>query len=74
MDRIDEDHDEQLQQQMDDGDAKLEQDLKRAEEFQKVAPTQPGQSAENAPATGASSKNKSPSQPEKDLKAAQEAK
>ena len=74
MDRIDEDHQEQLAQQMEDGEVKLAADLERAEQFQAMAPNQPGQSGENTPATGASSKNKSPSQPERDLKAAQEAK
>ncbi len=65
---------DQLAQQMEDGEVKLAADLERAEQFQAMAPNQPGQSGENTPATGASSKNKSPSQPERDLKAAQEAK
>jgi len=41
LERIDEDHVDQQEQMLEDGDMKLEQDLKRAEEFQKVAPKQP---------------------------------
>jgi hypothetical protein len=44
LERIDEDHVEQQEQMLEDGDMKLEQDLKRAEEFQKVAPKQPAES------------------------------
>jgi hypothetical protein len=74
LERIDEDHLEQQEQMLEDGEMKLEQDLKRAEEFQKVAPTQPGQSEDNAPVTGQSSAKKGPSEPEKARMAAKEAK
>ena len=70
LERIDEDHVEQQEQMLEDGDMKLEQDLKRAEEFQKVAPTQPGQSEGNAPATGQSSKKKGSDEQEKTAQAA----
>ena len=48
LDRIEEDHAEQQEQMLADGELKLEQDLKRAEEFQKVAPSEPGQGSEEA--------------------------
>lgn len=74
LERIDEDHVEQQEQMLEDGDMKLEQDLKRAEEFQKVAPTQPGQSEDNAPSTGQSSEKKGKSEQEKTAQAAKVAK
>lgn len=50
IERIEEDHTEKQAQLIADGQDKLEQDLERAEAFQAVAPTQPGQgTAEDAP-------------------------
>lgn len=50
IERIEEDHAEKQAQLIADGQDKLEQDLERAEAFQAVAPTQPGQgTAEDAP-------------------------
>lgn len=50
IERIEEDHTEKQAQMIADGQDKLEQDLERAEAFQAVAPTQPGQgTAEDAP-------------------------
>lgn len=66
IERIEEDREEKMDQMEEEGERKLEQDLHRAEEFQKTAPTEQGQGAENAPATGASSKSK----PQKDLEQA----
>lgn len=74
LDRIEEDHVEQQEQMLEDGELKLEQDLKRAEEFQKVAPSQPGQSAENAPSTGQSSAKKNVKPQTEQEKTAQAAK
>jgi len=54
--RIEEEYDEKLDRQMEENEIKLEEDLHRAEEFQKAAPDQPGQGSE--PATGQSSANK----------------
>lgn len=72
MQRIDEDHTAQQEQAMGDAEMKLEQDLARAEEFQKVAPTQPGQGAtEGKPGQG---ERTPPSGAEKAQKAAQNAK
>jgi len=56
IERIDDEHDEKLDRQMEENEMKLEEDLHRAEEFQKAAPTEPGQGSE--PATGQSSANK----------------
>lgn len=50
IERIEEGHQEQQEQMLADGEQKLGQDLQRAEAFQKVAPTQPGQgTADQAP-------------------------
>jgi len=57
IERIDEDHEEKLDRQMEENEMKLEEDLHRAEEFQKAAPGQPGQGG-NQPATGQSSASK----------------
>lgn len=65
MERIDEDHEEQQEQLVQDGEKKLEQDLHRAEEFQKVAPSQPGQAS-----TGQSSEKKGKTEQEKTAQAA----
>jgi hypothetical protein len=74
LERIEEDRQDRMADQMEEADLKLDQDLSRAEEFQKVAPSQPGQSGDNAPATGQSSANKAPTEADKTKKAAQEAK
>lgn len=49
IDRIEEDREMKLDQQMEESEIKLETDLKRAEEFQAVAPTQPGQGTADEP-------------------------
>ena len=69
MERIEEDREDQLEKQIEEGEIKLEADLKRAEEFQAVAPNQPGQ-GDNAPATGQSSEKKGKSEQEKTAQAA----
>lgn len=75
--RIEQDHQDKMEQQAQDAEAKLEQDLARAEEFQKTAPNTP-QAPGNAPpsATGAQpgGGKKPMPQAEKDLRAAKEAK
>ena len=67
LERIEEDHIEQQEQLLEDGEMKLEQDLERAEKFQAIAPNEPGQSA---PATGQSSEKKGKSEQEKTAQAA----
>jgi hypothetical protein len=57
IERIEDDRQQKMDQMEEEGERKLEQDLHRAEEFQKTAPTEPGQ-GDNAPATGQSSANK----------------
>jgi hypothetical protein len=52
IERIEEDHAEKQNQIMADGEMKLEQDLQRAEQFQAVAPSEPGQGTEKPPAEG----------------------
>ena len=52
IERIEEEHEEKQEQMMADGEMKLEQDLQRAEQFQAVAPSQPGQGTEKPPAEG----------------------
>ena len=47
--RIEEDHAAKQEQMMADNEQKLEQDLHRAEEFQKVAPSEPGQGSDEEP-------------------------
>lgn len=64
IERIEEDREDKLDKQIEEGEIKLEADLKRAEEFQAAAPTQPGQ-GENAPAAGQSSANKTEQVPSK---------
>lgn len=72
MQRIDEDHAAQQEQEMGDAEMKLEQDLARAEEFQKVAPSQSGQAGQEAkPKQG---ERTPPNEAEKAQKAAQNAK
>jgi len=68
--RIEEDHAEKQEQMMADGEMKLEQDLQRAEQFQAIAPNEPGQSDDNAPATGQSSEKKGKTEQEKTAQAA----
>lgn len=59
MARIDEDKEAEHKLQEEEAEQKLGQDLHRAEEFQKTAPTQPGQgSGDNEPSSGQSSANK----------------
>ena len=67
IERIEEDREDQLDKQVEEGEIKLEADLKRAEEFQTVAPSEPGQST---PATGQSSEKKGKSEQEKTAQAA----
>ncbi len=57
LERIEDDRVDSIDKQMEEGEIKLEADLKRAEEFQKAAPTTPGQG--NEPASGQSSAQKS---------------
>lgn len=74
IERIEEDRQVKMDEQQEEAEVKLEQDLTRAEEFQATAPTQPGQSADNTPSTGQSSAKKaSPTQPERDQRAARNA-
>ena len=58
MGRIDEDKEAEHELQHEEAEQKLGEDLKRANEFQKQAPTQPGQGGENEPKSGQSSANK----------------
>lgn len=59
MNRIDEDKEAEHRLQEEEAEQKLGQDLHRAEEFQKTAPTQPGQgSGDNKASSGQSSANK----------------
>ena len=62
MERIDEDKEAEHELQHEESEQKLGEDLKRAEEFQKRAPTQPGQSGDNQPSSGKSSENKATEQ------------
>ncbi len=72
MERLEEDRQESMDQQAEEADKKLEQDLARAEEFQAVAPSQPGQeTADEKPKQG---ERTPPSEIEKAQKAAQNAK
>ena len=73
IERIEEDREDQLDKQIEEGEIKLEADIKRAEEFQAVAPTQPGQGSD-APATGQSSEKKGKTEQEKTEQAAKVAK
>jgi hypothetical protein len=70
MERIEEDRQERMDKQVEEGEVKLEADLHRAEKFQEMAPNQPGQSAENAPATGQSSERRGKTEQEKTEQAA----
>jgi hypothetical protein len=67
LERIDEDREEALDKQLEEGEVKLEQDLKRAEQFQAVAPNEPGQ---GTPSSGQSSEKKGKSEQEKTEQAA----
>ena len=67
IERIEKEHEEKQEQLMVDGEMKLEQDLQRAEQFQAVAPSEPGQSA---PSSGQSSEKKGKSEQEKTEQAA----
>lgn len=72
MERTEEDRQEAMDQQQEEADMKLENDLVRAEEFQAVAPSQPGQgTAGEKPKQG---ERTPPSESEKAQKAAQNAK
>jgi len=64
MARIDEDKEAEHQLQVEEAEQKLGEDLKRAEEFQKRAPTQPGQGGDQA-SSGQSSANKTEQVPSK---------
>ncbi|ADF42445.1 portal protein [Synechococcus phage S-CBS2] len=66
--RIEEDRQETMDKTMEEAEAKLEQDLVRAKEFQAAAPSQPGQA--EIPATGQSSERKGKSEQEKTAQAA----
>lgn len=79
--RIEQDHQDKMEQQAQDAEAKLEQDLARAEEFQKAAPNTPqapGQTPGGAPPNAAGAQpgggKKPMPYPQRDLRAAQEAK
>ena len=69
IERIEEDREEKIDQQIEEGEIKLEADLHRAEEFQKQAPNEPGQ-GENTPSSGQSSEKKGPNEQEKTAQAA----
>lgn len=69
IERIEGDREDKLDEQIEEGQIKLEADLKRAKEFETVAPTQPGQ-GDNAPAAGQPSKKKGKSEQEKTAQAA----
>jgi len=76
MERIDEDKEDEHELQHEEAEQKLGEDLKRAEEFQKRAPTQPGQGVDQ-PSSGQSSANKTeqvPSKKTEQVKTAQAAK
>jgi len=76
MERIDEDKEDEHELQHEEAEQKLGEDLKRAEEFQKRAPTQSGQGADQ-PSSGQSSANKTeqvPSKKTEQVKTAQAAK
>ena len=64
MDRIDEDKEAEHDLQHEEAEQKLGEDLKRAEEFQKRAPTQPGQGGDQS-SSGQSSANKTEQVPSK---------
>ena len=64
MHRIDEDKEAEHDLQHEEAEQKLGEDLKRAEEFQKRAPTQPGQGGDQ-PSSGQSSANKTEQVPSK---------
>ena len=70
IERIEQDRQESLDKQHEEAEAKLEDDLHRAEEFQSIAPNQPGQGSDGAPATGKSSANKGKTEQEKTEQAA----
>jgi len=65
--RIEEDREEALEKQLEEGEVKLEQDLDRAEQFQAIAPNEPGQ---GSPSSGQSSEKKGKSEQEKTEQAA----
>ena len=69
IERIEDDRQEKLEKQHEEAEAKLEDDLHRAEEFQAAAPGQPGQGAEQVP-----SKGKEKTEQEKTAQAAKVAK
>ncbi len=71
IERIEEDQAEQEAHEAELAEDKLSQDLDRAEQFQAIAPNEPGQSV---PATGQSSEKKGKSEQEKVQKQAQSAK
>jgi len=71
--RLEEDRQDKMDQQAEEADVKLEQDLARAQEFQAAAPTAAGQGSDNTPSSGQSSAKKPMPQPQKDMKAAQNA-
>ena len=64
MDRIDEDKEAEHDLQHEEAEQKLGEDLKRAEEFQKRAPSQPGQGGDQS-SSGQSSVNKTEQVPSK---------
>ena len=72
LERIEDDHEDKLAQEMVDAEAKLEADLDRAEQFQAIAPNEPGQgTADEKKPDG---QRKPVSEQEKTTKAAQNAK
>ena len=73
VDRIEEERQERMDTAAEEADAKLEQDLDRAEKFQAAAPNQSGQAGDqngNAPSSGKSSQNKSKTEQDKTAQAA----
>ena len=70
MKRIDDDKKAEQELRHKEAEQKLGEDLHRAEEFQKRAPSQPGQAGDNQPSSGQSSANKEKSEQEKTEQAA----
>ena len=71
IERIEEDQAEKEAHEAELAEEKLGQDLDRAEQFQAIAPNEPGQAA---PSTGQSSEKKGPSEQDKTAQAAKVAK
>ena len=73
IDRIEKEHAEKQALAMEDADDKLEMDLKRAEQFQAAAPTEPGQGAQEPPTKSDNAKSEQDT-PARAQKAAEQAK